>query len=323
MASPSSIERPTALSQSEDVSALFTALCFYFHIGCCIFSLCTVGLFLIQRILCLSEFLAALRPKVNTGLALKLATRFFSLKESNIVSIKEINSYDDRNFLITCSMSERPEKDAPNDATIEELSKRYILKVYGSTFSKDYLNAVRKLLIHLYDNFQELKFPVPQCPKNRSFYDEITICNTCGKVVEENIYINSFYSRMPHDCICGGKLYNHSVGMVTYIPGFIIADCGDTVSGDLLWELGKYIAKVNKCLQVSDILECPCTLHLCTLGLSLFFTIICKVKLVPSQSSISEKFSNNMLYFHPTLFLKDARRRKILHHIPVIILAPD
>ena len=242
-----------------------------------------------------------MRPKVNTGLALQLATKFFSLKESSIASIKEINSYDDRNFLITCSVSERPEKDGPNEATIEELSKRYILKVYGSTFTKDYLNAVRKLLIHLYENFQELKFPVPQCPKNRSFYDEILICNTCGKVVEENIYINSFYSRMPHDCICGGKLYNHSVGLVTYIPGFIIADCGDTVSGDLLWELGKYIAKVNKCLQVSDIMECPCTFHLFTLGLHPFLRYNALLSLFLSELHLREIFEFWYVISHPKM----------------------
>ena len=30
-----------------------------------------------------------------------------------------------------------------------------------------------------------------------------------------------------------------------------------------------------------------------------------------------------MLYFHPTLFLKDERRRQISHSIPVIVLAPN
>ena len=30
-----------------------------------------------------------------------------------------------------------------------------------------------------------------------------------------------------------------------------------------------------------------------------------------------------MLYFHPTLFLKDERRQQILHDIPVIVLAPN
>ena len=29
-----------------------------------------------------------------------------------------------------------------------------------------------------------------------------------------------------------------------------------------------------------------------------------------------------MLYFHQTLFLKDERRRQILHDIPVIVLEP-
>ena len=46
---------------------------------------------------------------------------------------------------------------------------------------------------------------------------------------------------------------------------------------------------------------------------------------LPTHGSVSLKngWKWNMLYFHPTLFLKDERCRQILHDIPVIVLATN
>ena len=47
---------------------------------------------------------------------------------------------------------------------------------------------------------------------------------------------------------------------------------------------------------------------------------------LPTHGSVSLKKNSwklNMLYFHPTLFLKNERRRQILHDIPVIVLAAN
>ena len=47
---------------------------------------------------------------------------------------------------------------------------------------------------------------------------------------------------------------------------------------------------------------------------------------LPTHGSVILKkngWKQNMLYFHPTAFLKDERRRQVLHDIPVIVLAPN
>ena len=92
------------------------------------------------------------RPFVQISQVLDLAEELFGLNIKDRSSVKELESYDDRNFLIECAVDpiKHSEKRQIEEACQSEL-KKYVLKVLHpkNTYSSGFLDATVEAVDHL------------------------------------------------------------------------------------------------------------------------------------------------------------------------------
>ncbi|XP_042219208.1 hydroxylysine kinase-like isoform X2 [Homarus americanus] len=161
-----------------------------------------------------------IRPMIKPSDVPALVLKLFGL---TTVSVKELNSYDDKNFHIKVESSK-------NNQNIEELSPNgYVLKILNSMDSKNekIVSAQNQMMLFLHSR----GFNVPKPQKN--------IHGTHMIIEEINFPVDEFVENNEIE-----KQNNqYLVRLLTFIPGKILHQVLYTT--DLAYECGVFIAKLD------------------------------------------------------------------------------
>ena len=180
------------------------------------------------------------RPYVDKQGAINLADLLFGLRISDLSHAKEFVSYDDRNFYLKGVLLSQENKKQGNSSEDE-----FVLKILNHVDSQNisYVNAQNALLLYLKEH--GFVCPVPM----RSLSDKLTMeCELSSyglSVSEENAKIQKLPRRI------------NAVRLLSYVPGKLLKDVRCT--NDLIFNLGRYIAKMNKALQVKYVFYTQCS----------------------------------------------------------------
>ena len=168
-----------------------------------------------------SETLLSQRPIVNETEVIALAQSFFGIHASS--DVKEFDSYGDRNFYLKGKRN-RSEFDSDEVSNTEE---EFVLKILNYVDSADcnLVDAQNEFCLVLSKN--GFQCPVPVQSLNGDY-----------KVMWKN-------SRS-HESSEG---VTEAVRLLRFVPGQLLKDI--QCSPDLLYDLGKYMARFNQVAQVS------------------------------------------------------------------------
>ncbi|CAD7079448.1 unnamed protein product [Hermetia illucens] len=152
---------------------------------------------------------AKIRPEVTTLEVEKLAQRLYGI---TVFTIKELVSYDDRNFLIT------EDTNIKNPLITDNCPDGYVLKVLNTHDSKkqDFIDAQSQLMVHM--RSQGILCPKP-------------VINVYGKLYSIEIINNE----------------KHIVRLLEFIPGQMFHEIPHTKN--LFYQAGEYIAKFDNALK--------------------------------------------------------------------------
>ena len=180
--------------------------------------------------------MSLIRPCVDKESAVKLARLLFGLRISEPSKVREFVSYDDRNFYLKGVLPNHPKK--PDDREPNSNEGEYMLKILNHVDSENisYVNAQNEILLHL---------------KARGFICPVPATSLTGDYTMECELKSSAESSGGKDNMKQQELpvRVYAVRLLSYVPGRLLKDvrCTD----DLLFNLGRYIAQMNKALQVS------------------------------------------------------------------------
>mmetsp|Transcript_4878 Transcript_4878/g.6612 ORF Transcript_4878/g.6612 Transcript_4878/m.6612 type:complete len:369 (-) Transcript_4878:48-1154(-) len=150
------------------------------------------------------------KPQVFVSVAIEILKAMYGFTAFED-SIKELNSYDDRNFLVSIK------------GHAGESPSKYILKVHNGVDSQNvaFIEAQNAALQHL----ASCSLPCPVC------------CPALD---------NSFISWVPLP-LSSGVLRTHAVRLLSYIPGDLMAD--QHPSGELISNVGGFLGDLSCALQ--------------------------------------------------------------------------
>ena len=172
------------------------------------------------------------RPLVTEDNAVGLADEIFGLKvdSSSVDTVKELDSYDDRNFYIWGV------KDGEEGA--------YLLKVYnGCFYSRDFVDAAHKVMFCL--KAGGVICPVPQK----------TMSGECVKIRNFKATPSSQHKvkKPKHDA--KEELFSSYVCLFTFVPGKTMKDRkvhGHVFNDDTYYNIGQFVANIANVLKVCN-----------------------------------------------------------------------
>lgn len=164
-----------------------------------------------------------IRPLVNLKMAVNLAKKIFNLRVPATLSIKELDSYEDRNFYIRGTL--------PHD----EQEREYALKVckYGESERGGVLDEISNVMFHLHNNGISCSIPQP---------------TVRGKLYEMKQFATTPSAKQSHETrpeYCGC-----TVRLLSYVPGEMIRAL--PCSLNMFYQVGRFAAKVDTVLEVSQ-----------------------------------------------------------------------
>ncbi|XP_060063935.1 hydroxylysine kinase-like [Ylistrum balloti] len=159
-----------------------------------------------------------IRPNVDLDLVSTLVKRLYDL---DVTEGKELNSYDDRNYLITVSM------ETANEHIKNVCFHGYVLKVLNSLDSRDedYVEAQNGMILHVADQ----GIPTPRLVKNVN-----------GKLMSLERFTSDNKSNKDQVLWC-------AVRLLEYLPGRILLGVPYTAS--LLSQIGRITGRLDKALM--------------------------------------------------------------------------
>lgn len=193
------------------------------------------------------------KPTVTTDQAVAMATQLFNLRIADVTSVKELYSYDDRNFFMRGFLM-RGEK----EMEVSEC-KEYILKILNHVDSShECLTEVQcDAMLFLQSrgyhcpvpvpstrNTYFVKCKIPRGPKPRSVAlenDNVRFESTgiLGAGIE--VYDGKEYS--------GEKYFVCDVRLLTFVPGKVLKEI--PLNNELLFNAGMAVGRLDRDLQVS------------------------------------------------------------------------
>ena len=182
-------------------------------------------------------------PSPSSAAVVKLAKEYFCFQDVDEYSVKQLPSYDDRNFYFRGSMA--PEL-ATNIGSKPSGETEYVLKLNNPLLaSYDVLKSINALLNHLHaKGFTKCNRPLA----NREGADLLRI--TREKLLEYGCHMETL-GDMEESSV---ELLEHTffLRILTYIPG----ECFDNVdkcylTPQLLYNVGHCIGSADSILQVS------------------------------------------------------------------------
>ena len=178
------------------------------------------------------------RPYADKQGAIKLADLLFGLRISDLSHAKEFVSYDDRNFYLKGVLLSQENKQGNSS------EDEFVLKILNHVDSQNisYVNAQNALLLHLKEH--GFVCPVPM----KSLSGELTMACQLSSYGLSGSKENAKIQEIPREI--------NAVRLLSYVPGKLLKDVRCT--NDLLFNLGRYIAKMNKALQVKYVFYTQC-----------------------------------------------------------------
>ena len=166
--------------------------------------------------------LALIRPVVDIQKATGLACSLYGLSISDPSSVREFVGYDDRNFYLKGTLPD-------HENGMQTGESEFVLKISNHVDSENisFLNAQNEVMLYL--KKQGFTCQVPMKALNGEF--AASCCLTSDTVSEEN-----------------HKTRVNAVRLLSFVPGKLFKDVPCTPK--LLFNLGCYVAKMNKALQV-------------------------------------------------------------------------
>lgn len=182
------------------------------------------------------------RPYVSTDHATKLAKTIFNL--NNIESVKEFESYDDRNFYMRGRLDDEKENSPRGDQECQE----FVFKVLNFSYSEntDLVEAYTAVMLFLKNEGFRCPYPV-KAADNGSHYGMCTI--PCEDSEEKDLV-----TERDENSIFKGKANEKQEGeicavwLLEYIRGKGIHEL--PCSAQVLNQCGGYLAKLHISLQV-------------------------------------------------------------------------
>ena len=166
--------------------------------------------------------LALVRPVVDIQKAIGLACSLYGLSISDPSLVKEFVSFDDRNFYMKGTLP-----DPENGLQTSECE--FVLKIMNHVDSENisFINAQNEVMLYL---------------KKQGFTCQVPLRALNGKYAKT--------CRLTADVTSEGneKARVNAVRLLNFIPGKLFKDVPSTP--ELLFNLGCYVAKMNKALQV-------------------------------------------------------------------------
>ena len=183
------------------------------------------------------EPLALLRPYVDQKRAVTLASSFFGLRVSDSSQVKEFVSYDDRNFYLRGTLPNLPNhaNKRRRNCGPQTNEDEFVLKILNHVDSENisYVNAQNEIMLHLSAHGFVCPVPAKSLSGEYTLEWELKSESNGGK---ENVKEKEFCVRV------------YAVRLLSFVPGKLLKDVPCTPG--LLFNLGRYVAKMNKALQV-------------------------------------------------------------------------
>ena len=180
------------------------------------------------------------RPYVDKQGAVRLAHSLFGLRISDLSKVKEFISYDDRNFYLKGVLPSRENKEWNSS------EDEFVLKILNHVDSQNisYVNAQNALLLYLKEH--GFVCPVPMKSSSGELTVECQLSPYGLGGCEENTKEQGLPPRI------------NAVRLLSYVPGKLLKDVRCTK--DVLFNLGRYTAKINMVLRVRCIsyTQCDC-----------------------------------------------------------------
>lgn len=199
--------------------------------------------------------MAVPRPNIPLEKVIPLASKLFSFQSSKTSVVKELESYEDRNFLIKGEILPKADKQA-EQATSE---KTYVLKVLNPVVSRniDSLILTSKTLSFL--NAKGIKCPVPQPSISGKYIVWCRFPKTeeRGKVekwthkeeILDDTELDSLRSIRSRYCD-DNKTVVYAIQLFTFLPGKLLD--GVKFNPDFMYNFGIEIGKLHKALKVRN-----------------------------------------------------------------------
>ena len=190
------------------------------------------------------------RPPALSNIAVaKLIQQIYPFDYVDESSVKQLPSYDDRNFYFTGVPSH-------TDALEMIKPKEYVLKIFNCLNNTiEVVRGVSALMEHLNDKC----FSGAEQMKSRKgvCIGAIAERDLCEYVVDETM-----------EGVCeserekGTKSY--CIRVIRYLPGeLLVSIAKESVSARLLYDVGNYLGKIDAALQVSIVIWPPYSITLC------------------------------------------------------------
>ena len=170
------------------------------------------------------------RPFMDKGEAVELASSLFGFRVTDLSQVKEFVSYDDRNFYMKGTFIDQNQGVAKED--------EFVLKILNHLDSENlpFVNAQNEIMIHLKASGFDCPIPIRSLNgaytmvcKLKAFWNEDGTEDTNNELVTSRV---------------------HAVRLLRFVPGKLLKDVSCT--SDLLFDLGQYVARMHKVLQVNQ-----------------------------------------------------------------------
>lgn len=184
------------------------------------------------------------RPTVSCRLAKELAFRHFALDTScsPLDAIKELASFEDRNFFMRGHL---PADDGPAD---------FVLKVlhHKKSAQTDGVLARCEVVLHLEKH--GFSCPVPVRTLSGQLAEFLRLPSYTDSARDEGVIAEKGCSsgetmRDVAEGVAADR--RHAVCLLRFVPGVMAKDSRMAGSPQILDEIGRYVARMNKCLLVS------------------------------------------------------------------------
>jgi len=166
--------------------------------------------------------LALIRPVVDIQKAVGLARSLYGLRISGPTLVKEFVSYDDRNFYMKGKLPDH--ENGPQTSECE-----FVLKILNHVDSENisFVNAQSEVMLYL---------------EKQGFTCQVPLRTLNGELAAICCLTSDAASEVNH------KARVNAVRLLSFVPGKLLKDVPCTP--ELLFNLGCYVAKMNKALQV-------------------------------------------------------------------------
>ena len=190
------------------------------------------------------------RPHVTENQAVVMATRLFNLNITDHSSVKELDSYEDRNFYLRGSLNEESKKLASSGGN------EYVLKISNHTDSnhEHLIQTQCDVMSFLQARGYKCSSPVPsifgtsfvmcKIPRDTA-PDGVVLAtdhtnNICNQEKMFEIYKGEAYS--------GEDYFICAVRLLTFVPGKVLNEIPHT--NQLLFDAGKALGRLDRDLKV-------------------------------------------------------------------------